>query len=326
MAPARTRQGAPRRRAVLAAGAALGLGAVWPAAAVATAAPGTTPAATSITVLDGLGRRIQLAAPAQRIVTIFSSNTELVSSLGLLTRIVGVEDYTRFPPEVRDLPKVGGRLGFSVDAVVARAPDLVIVTPARQAAHQLVEPMERIGVPVMVLLSRTLAEVIDNVQRVALAAGVPGRGRALAEALQERLRVVDRRTAGRARPRVLMITGRMGNGMLLVARPRSYTGEAIVRAGAHHALPQLGALAQVSPEAALTSDPDALLFAGTQAGLDELLRRPGWRNMRAVRERRVSTVERAQFLIPGPRTFDGIESLAHWLHGTSADAGARSAA
>lgn len=290
------------RRSLVGAGVALGVAAQWPAA---NAAP--------IALRDALGRQVQLAAPARRIVTIFSSNTELVASLGLAGRIVGVEDYTRFPPEVAGLPKVGGRLGFSVDAVVARRPDLVIVTPARQAAHQLVDPMERIGVPIMVLLSRTLDEVVGNLQLVSVATGVPDRGDALAASLQERLRAVDARMSGRAAPRALMITGRMGNGMLLVARPQTYTGEAIAHAGLRHAMPGVGTLAQVSPEAALASDPDVLLFAGTQAALDELARAPGWRDMRAVRGRRAITVSRSEFLIPGPRTFDGIESLARWL-------------
>jgi len=291
------------RRALLCAGAALGLGALAPVRA----------ASEPIHLRDALGRDVVLPAPAQRIVTIFSSNTELVAALGLMDRIVGVEEYTRFPPEVAGLPKVGGRLGFSVDAVVAQRPDLVIVTPARQAANQLVDPMERIGVPVMVLLSRGLDEVMANVCQVALAAGVGARGAALVQLLQRRLAVVDARVAGRSAPRALMITGRMGNGMLLVARPGTYTNEAMLRAGARHAIPGIGALAQVSPEAALAADPDVLLFAGAQAGLDELTRRPGWRDMRAVRAQRAITVARAEFLIPGPRTFDGIETLARWI-------------
>jgi len=291
------------RRALLCAGAALGLGALAPVRA----------ASEPIHLRDALGRDVVLPAPAQRIVTIFSSNTELVAALGLMDRIVGVEEYTRFPPEVAGLPKVGGRLGFSVDAVVAQRPDLVIVTPARQAANQLVDPMERIGVPVMVLLSRGLDEVMANVRQVALAAGVGARGAALVQLLQRRLAAVDARVAGRPAPRALMITGRMGNGMLLVARPGTYTNEAMLRAGARHAIPGIGALAQVSPEAALAADPDVLLFAGAQAGLDELTRRPGWRDMRAVRAQRAITVARAEFLIPGPRTFDGIETLARWI-------------
>jgi len=101
--------------------------------------------------------------------------------------------------------------------------------------------------------------------------------------------------------------------MLLVARPGTYTSEAIVRAGARHAMADIGTLAQVSPEAALAADPDVLLFAGTQAALDELTGRPGWRDVRAVRAGRAITVSRSEFLIPGPRTFDGIESLARWI-------------
>lgn len=270
--------------------------------------------AAPITVRDALGRTVVLPAPPQRLVTIFASNTELVAALGLVDRIVGVEEYTRFPPEVAAMPKVGGRLGFSVDAVVAQRPDLVIVTPARQAAHQLVDPMERIGVPVMVLLSRSVGEVLDNVRLVGRATGVPERGDALVQSLQARLDRVAQQVAGQPAPRIVMVTGRVGNGMLLVARSDTYTGEAMVLAGGRFAITGRGAVAQVSPEAILASDPDVLLFAGTEAALDDLVRQPGWRDMRAVRAQRAVTVSRSEFLIPGPRTIDGIERLARWLH------------
>lgn len=270
--------------------------------------------ATPIDVRDALGRTVVLPAPPQRLVTIFASNTELVTSLGLVDRIVGVEEYTRFPPEAAAKPKVGGRLGFSVDAVVAQRPDLVIVTPARQAANQLVDPMERLGVPVIVLLSRSVGEVLDNIRLIGRATGVPERGDALAEMLQVRLDRVAQQVAGRPAPRIVMVTGRVGNGMLLVARSDTYTGEAMVLAGGRFAIAGRGAVAQVSPEAILASDPDVLLFAGTKAALDDLVQLPGWRDMRAVREQRAVTVSRSEFLIPGPRTIDGIESLARWLH------------
>jgi iron complex transport system substrate-binding protein len=275
--------------------------------------------AAPIEVRDALGRTVVLPAPPQRLVTIFASNTELVTSLGLIDRIVGVEEYTRFPPEAAARPKVGGRLGFSVEAVVAQRPDLVIVTPARQAANQLVDPMERLGVPVIVLLSRSVGEVLDNIRLVGRATGVPERGDALAAALQARLDRVAQQVAGQSAPRVVMVTGRVGNGMLLVARSDTYTGEAMVMAGGRFAIAGRGAVAQVSPEAILASDPDVLLFAGTKAALDDLVRLPGWRDMRAVRDQRAVTVSRSEFLIPGPRTIDGIESLARWLHPVKAN-------
>lgn len=270
--------------------------------------------AEPVTSRDAVGRSVTLPEPPRRIVTIFASNTEVVAALGPADRIVGIEAYTRYPPEVLGKPLVGGRLGFSVDAIAAQRPDLVLVTPARQAMHQVLDPMERLGVPVLVLLSRTMDEVISNVRLVGRATGVPERGAALALALEARLARVRDQVAAKRCPRVILITGRLGNGLLLAARPDTYTGDAVVRAGGCFALEGRGLVPQVSPEAVLAADPDVPLVAGRQEELDELASRPGFRDMRAVREGRARAVPRAELLIPGPRTIDGIERLADLLH------------
>lgn len=274
-------------------------------------------AAEPITVRDAFGREVTVPAPPQRIVTIFASNTEMVAALGLANRIVGIEAFTRFPPEVLGKPLVGGRLGFSVDAVVDRKPDLVVVTPARQAANQLVEPMERLGIPVLVLLHRRVPEILDNIRLLGKICGVPERGEALAAELQARLDKVRKRVEGLPHPSVVMITGRLGNGLLLIARPGTYTGDAVLMAGGRFALDS-GAIAQISPEAVLKSDPDVLLFAGSDKDMKELIARPGWADMRAVRGGRAFTVVRAELLIPGPRTIAGVEKLAALLHPAAA--------
>ncbi|MBN9091035.1 MAG: ABC transporter substrate-binding protein [Reyranella sp.] len=271
-------------------------------------------AAEPITVHDSFGRVLTLTAPPQRIIPIFASNVEIVASLGLADRIVGIEAYTRYPRAVLDRPLVGGRLGFSVDAVVALKPDLVVVTPSRQAANQLIDPMERIGVPIIVLLQRSVPEILDNIRLMGRVAGVPERGVAVAARFQARLDAVKRKVADRQPPGAIMITGRLGNGLMLVAREGSYTGDAMVLAGARFALPDTQTLAQVSPEAILNADPDVLLWAGSERDLEELIARPGWAEMRAVKTGRARAVDRAELLIPGPRTVDGIEHLAAIFH------------
>lgn len=270
-------------------------------------------AAEPISVRDALGREVTVAEPPRRIVTIFASNTEMVAALGLADRIVGIEAFTRFPPEILGKPLVGGRLGFSVDAVVDRKPDLVVVTPARQAANQLVDPMERLGIPILVLLHRRVPEILDNIRLLGTICGVPERGDVLVAQLGARLDRVKQRVAGRPAPSVVMVTGRLGSGLLLIARPGTYTGDAVILAGGRFALDG-GTIAQVSPEAILKADPDVLLFAGGEKDLKELIARPGWVDMRAVRAARAFTVSRAELLIPGPRTIDGVEKLATLLH------------
>lgn len=176
-------------------------------------------AAEPVTVRDALDRAVTVPAPPRRIVTIFASNTEMVAALGLADRIVGIEAYTRYPPEVAGKPLVGGRLGFSVDAIVRARPDLVVVTPARQAVNQLVDPMERIGVPIIVLMQRSVPEIFGNIRLLGRVAGVPERGEDVAGRLEVRLARTMQRIGDLAPPRAVMITGRLGSGLLLVARP-----------------------------------------------------------------------------------------------------------
>ena len=270
--------------------------------------------AQPLVVRDALDRAVTFAAPPQRIVPIFASNTEIVTALGLASRVVGIEAYTRYPKEILDRPLVGGRLGFSVDAVVDLHPDFLIVTPSRQAANQLIDPMERLGIPIVVVLTRSVAEILSNIRLVAKIAAIVPRGEEVARALEARMARVQQKVAGRAKPSVIMITGQLGNGLMLVAREGTYTGDAIVLAGGRFGLPGTLALAQVSPEAILQADPDVLLFAGSPQGMKDLIAQPGWSQMRAVRTGRVRDVARVELLIPGPRTFDGIEHLAAIFH------------
>src|SRR4029078_10124383 len=93
-----------------------------------------------------------------------------------------------------------------------------------------------------------------------------------------------------------------------------YTGDSRVRAVARFALAGTATLSQISPEAILNADPDVLLWAGTERDLKELIARPGWADLRAVRSGRAHAVSRVELLIPGPRTIDGVERLAAIFH------------
>jgi len=174
--------------------------------------------------------------------------------------------------------------------------------------------MERLGVPIVVFLQRSVPEILANIRQMGRIAGVAERGEEVAARFEARLAAVRRKVEGRTPPGTIMITGRLGNGLLLVAREGTYTGDAMVMAGARFALPGTATLAQVSPEAILNADPDVLLWAGNERDLEDLIAQPGWRDMRAVRSGRARTVSRVELLIPGPRTIDGIEHLAAIFH------------
>ena len=147
---------------------------------------------------------------------------------------------------------------------------------------------------------------------MALVAGVPERGEAVVAAMERRMaRVRQHRGPEAAQHHHDHRTP--GNGLMLVARDGTYTGDAIVRAGGRFGLVGTATIAQVSPEAILNADPDVLLFAGSEKG-PQGTDRPAGLGRDACRAHRTRACGQSyELLIPGPRTIDGIEHLAAFL-------------
>lgn len=283
--------------------------AVLAAFAAATAALADFPR----TVTDALGRAVTIPKKPTRIVSIFASNTEMLAAIGVRDRIVGIESYTRYPPGIDRLPKVGGRLGFSVEAVARLAPDLVIMTPARQAASTLLKPMKTIGVPVVVLMHRDIEQVFGNIRLLGVATGEDGTADSLIRSYRERIADVQRRIEGRPLRRVYLEANAAARGSFMTVRPGSYTADALNLAGGDNIF---GATPgqQIGGEAVLAADPDAILLATRGLKPADLAQRVGWERLSAVRSGAVHVVPRTLLLIPGPRIVDGVETLAKILH------------
>src|SRR5579862_6393211 len=76
--------------------------------------------------------------PGERVVSLTPSATEVVAALGEAKLLVGVDDYSTFPPEVAALPKIGSFLSPNLEAIVRLRPTLVIVDDIHgQAASAL---------------------------------------------------------------------------------------------------------------------------------------------------------------------------------------------
>ena len=62
------------------------------------------------------------------------SATEVVAALGAADLLVGVDDYSKYPPEVDQLPKVGSFVQPNLEAIVRLRPTVVICTAGRRCA------------------------------------------------------------------------------------------------------------------------------------------------------------------------------------------------
>src|SRR6266566_2928332 len=277
------------------------------ALAVAACARGEhAPVRGGIAVTDDAGRRVTLAAPARRIVSLLPSFTEILFAIGAGDRLVGRTTWCDYPPAALAVPSVGDGMPPSVEAVAARRPDLVVLYrsgPNVTAAEQL----ERLGIRT-VLFDLNLLEELG---RVARRLGTLTGRRAAADSLAT---VIDRVVSQAPAPSTQSLVFIVWDNPPIVIGAGSYLDRLAALAGARNVFHDIGSpSAQVSIETIAARDPDFVAVLTDSAVPPRYATRPEWRVVRAVRTARFLFLPGQLFGRPGPRAAEAIRELRRRL-------------
>lgn len=286
-----------------------------------------------------------------RIVSLISSATEIVHALGQLPDQVGRSHECDFPPEAAALPvctrptidvhadsreidravKDRVRNALSVydvfDDVLERLQPTHIITQTQcEVCAVSLRDVERsvasrlASRPRIVSLNpNSLADVWDDIRRVASSLGIEDRGGRVIAALEERMRSIAGKAAlaGR-RPRVACIEWQEP-----LMSAGNWTPELIHMAGGVNLFGEPG---KHSPwmkwEDLAAKDPDVVVIAPCGFDLERtgkemywLTQRPDWARLSAVRNGRVFLADGNQYFNrPGPRLVETLQILAEILH------------
>jgi len=274
-----------------------------------------TPAPGEIT--DQLGRPIRVDRPPQRIVSLSPSNTELLFALGLGDRVVGVDDYSDFPPETLKKPKIGGFSNPDLEKLVALSPDLIVADQIHE--KEVIPELERRGLPVLALDPRNMDQVLESIRLLGQVTGKEAEAATLVEEMKMRIGAVAQKVAGlspQERPRILFITW---HDPVWTAGKGTWHDQLITMAGGQNLLPELEGHKTVDLELVLKRDPQVII-AGSGHG--EALRAPYlWareeprlKGTEALVKGRVYEIDADIVSRPGPRLVDGLEEMLRLVH------------
>ena len=98
-----------------------------------------------------------------RIVSLCPSNTEILFAIGAGKYVVGVVSYSDYPPQVRELPKVGPDLKVNVDKIKALSPDLVIASLSVPGMERNIEKLSNHNIPFVVLNPQSIEEILNDI-------------------------------------------------------------------------------------------------------------------------------------------------------------------
>ena len=259
-------------------------------------------------ITDDRGRRVELAAPPQRVVSLLPSLTETVCELGACARLVGTDRYSNWPTAVQALPKLGGLDDAQVERIVALKPDLVLAAVSTRA----VERLEGLGLRVLALEPRNLKDTRRVVETVARALGDEAGGAALWLRMERRIDAAAARVPGSWRGRRVYFEVAS---VPYAAGAASFVGELLGRMGLANIVPAaLGPFPQLSPEFVLRAQPDVVM-AAAQA-LAEMPLRPGWQSLQALRAGATcgfAAVPHDALMRAGPRLAEAADAVADCL-------------
>jgi len=153
------------------------------------------PALAAIEVTDGLGRQVVLEAPAQRIVALAPHIVENAYSAGAGEQLVAAVNYSDYPSEAKDLPRVGGYNAVSLERILAKEPDLVLMW-ASGNGESTQRQLERLGLTVYVSEPRKLEDVAQAIVDIGTLAGTESVARGAADNYLERLERLRSQHAG----------------------------------------------------------------------------------------------------------------------------------
>ncbi len=265
------------------------------------------------TYTDDLGRSIQIERPPQRIVSLAPGITEILFSLGLGDRVVGVTNYCDYPPAAVTKQRVGG-LNPNFEVILTLRPDLVVGTAGLYQEENILK-FKRFGIPFFIFDPTSLAKIFDMILVLGTMNGVEQAAKVEVRQLQERLDLLRQKIASFPRPRLLYVVDKeplisVGKGSFLNDLIRDAGGISITQ-GLENAYPL------VSIEYVIQQDPQVIILAmdADQVVTDQEKRYwSRWLALSAVREGRIYKVRRDLLNRPGPRVLDGLEELAGLLH------------
>jgi iron complex transport system substrate-binding protein len=286
-----------------------------------TAAPIEDPTqapAPTIKLTDGLGRSIELAAPAQRIVSIAPSNTEILFALGAGGQIVGREEMSDYPAEAKNITSIGSVFQkLNTEAIVALKPDLILA--AEINSPEQVKALEDLKLNVYYLQNpKTFDELYTNLETVGKLTGRSAEAAQLNASLKARYdAVIKTLLAAQDAPTVFYEIDATDPTKPYTSGPGTFIDLVITLAAGRNIGAELqGAFAQISSEELVKQDPNIIVLGDALYGVtaETVAQRPGWSALSAVKDKQIFAFDDNLISRPGPRLIDGLEQMAQLLH------------
>ncbi len=289
-----------------------------------------------ITVVDALGRTIEIEHKPKRVVSLAPAITEIIFALNISKYLVAVDDCSNYPPEVQKLIKekklvvIHSYWNPDIEQIVKLKPDLVLADAGAHAKllKKFVELQKSYGIKVVFLhggAARSVEDVFSDIMIVAHIFRIDDVGAKLINSIRSKLNaIIEEIKSVNTTRRVLVLLGPPSWG-LWVAGGGTFIDNIIEKLGLVNVFKKKYGWVQVSYEDILKANPDVIIVTAmwppTRKAaietLQQVMNNTYLSKLKAVKKGLVFAIygpAQDALLRPGPRLWIAAAIIAHIVY------------
>lgn len=265
----------------------------------------------AITVVDDVGRAVELPHPAKRIISLSPHTTELLFAAGAGKAVVGVVSYSDYPPQAAQLPIVGDAHSFDLESIVTMRPDLVVAWKSGNPAHQL-ERIRSQGITVYYSEPKKLSDIPDSLLRLGTLAGTQQVAKQAGTQFLKNYKALQQDYSDKKKVKVFY---QLWDEPLMTVNGTHFISDVITLCGGINVFAELETLVpRLDKEAVIAARPQVIVASGDSKA-KQLLKQgwQQWQMLPAVKYKNLFIVEANLISRPTPRLLQGARRMCELL-------------
>ncbi|WP_076689922.1 ABC transporter substrate-binding protein [Staphylococcus haemolyticus] len=249
----------------------------------------------------------------KRIVSLMPSNTEILYELGLGKDVVGVSTVDDYPKDVKKGKEQFNTMNLNKEALLKVKPDLILAHESQKGtSKKVLDSLEKNGVKVVYVKdAQSLDQTYETFKQIGKVTGREHEANELIDETKHNVEKVIKSVPRHHRSQSVF--------MEVSSKPEIYTAgkhtffdDMLAQLDAKNSFSNIEGWKPVDKESIIKKNPDILISTEGLSKSDYykvIKKRDGFRQIKAVKNGRIETVNGDEISRPGPRIDEGLKQL-----------------
>ncbi|NIP37676.1 MAG: ABC transporter substrate-binding protein [Candidatus Dadabacteria bacterium] len=254
----------------------------------------------------------------RRVVSLSPSITEIIYGLGAGDKVVGVTMYSDFPPEVKDIQKIGGWVNPNLEMILNLKPDLVIMLTDQDKIFG--DKIRALGLKTLAVDSNpSTSHITRSISIIGSELGRKEQSSKLNKEINSVITEIQSEIANITPKKVLCVIGRNPGTLddIYAVGNTSYINELITLSGGVNVIKKERTALKISKESIFALDPDIIIEINHDKTDKEKEVKEIWSALseaKAIENNQLKIISSSAILHPSQRIVDGLKELVKIIH------------